>query len=64
MQILNDYIETSFATCPNQPPETTGRFTYIEKKHIHELSEKLCVLNVHFKNAQIRKYALLHMLKT
>ncbi len=53
IKILNDYIDIALVSCPNQPPQTTGRFTYIGK-HIHELSDKLCTLGAHFRNAQVR----------
>ena len=53
IKILNDYIDIALVSCPNHPPHTTGRFTYIGK-HIHELSDKLCTLGAHFRNAQVR----------
>ena len=53
MKILNDYIDIALVTCPTQPPQTTGRFTYIGK-NIHELSDKLCTLGANFRNAQVR----------
>ena len=53
IKILNDYIDIALVSCPNHPPQTTGRFTYIGK-HIHELSDKLCTLGAHFRNAQVR----------
>ncbi|MDE7314086.1 MAG: bacteriohemerythrin [Mucispirillum sp.] len=53
MKVLNDYIDTALVSCPTQPPQTTGRFTYIGN-HIHELGEKLCALGTNFRNAQVR----------
>ena len=53
MKILNDYIDIALVSCPTQPPQTTGRFSYIGK-HVHELSDKLCTLGAHFRNAQVR----------
>ena len=53
MRVLNDYIDVALISCPTQPPQTSGRFTYIGK-HIHELSDKLCTLGAHFRNAQVR----------
>ena len=52
MKVLNDYIDIALVTCPTQPPQTTGRFTYIGK-NIHELSDKLCTLGANFRNAQV-----------
>lgn len=53
MKVLNNYIDIALVSCPTQPPQTTGRFTYIGK-HIHELSNKLCALGANFRNAQVR----------
>ena len=53
MKILNDYIDTALISCPAQPPQTAGRFTYIGA-HVHELSSKLCALGANFRNAQVR----------
>lgn len=53
MKILNDYIDVALVSCPMQPPQTSGRFTFIGN-HIHELSEKLCLLGANFRNAQVR----------
>ena len=53
MKVLNDYIDIALVSCPTQPPQTTGRFTYIGE-HIHELSDKLCTLGANFRNAQVR----------
>ena len=41
MKILNDYIDIALVSCPTQPPQTTGRFSYAAASDLTSVQSNL-----------------------